>query len=597
MPPGPVKCVIYAAKSTEDVHGSIGTQIADCAASISATGVRTVSGEFVDEAVSGFSKSRGRGLSEAMTLAQELAALDGAAELWVQHSDRLARGDGKSARHVVEIALWALKAGVVVRPVQDPDTFRDLLYAVIGGQRNHEDSKRKGAASTAGRRRAAERGEYGGALLDGYRVVATVTHRGVVSKRMEIDPERRPLIETIFRLGLAGKVPWRIAKTVNDSGWRTIPSKGHPLAAKFTPTRIRFVLGNPRYAGLATYKAEVVATASWPAYITVEEHKRLLRRRKKRARGPTLNPREPFLLARLATCGECGATIVTLTGHNRADNTPTRRYACHRHHERLCPAPRLDTAFIDGLFVASLTSFLPSLKTVADRDAVSEYPGAGLTLGPAGNAVSEMKRLIRQALEAGDDVRADRLLDELVEFRQNLELADRAPQAVRHAHAGSRAQTPSELLRDFDAWAANECNGRPRDPHAETVRLNRVLRDWFTHVTLTTTPPSMTITAYPRASAWAHLPMPSEPVSVSGSLGAWHVARSIAGHGRPFRRSWTNAEIEYALVAWTREHGQSPRWSDWPHVAADHPCNSTVEKRYGGWANALRAARLTTSRS
>ena len=54
---------------------------------------------------------------------------------------------GSSARHAVEIGLWALKNDVTVRTVQDPETFRDLLYAVVTGQRNHEDSRRKGLAS------------------------------------------------------------------------------------------------------------------------------------------------------------------------------------------------------------------------------------------------------------------------------------------------------------------------------------------------------------------------------------------------------------------------------------------------------------------
>jgi hypothetical protein len=51
----------------------------------------------------------------------------------VQHSDRIARGAGKTARHVVEVALWAGKADVTIRSLQDGDTFRDLLYAVVTG--------------------------------------------------------------------------------------------------------------------------------------------------------------------------------------------------------------------------------------------------------------------------------------------------------------------------------------------------------------------------------------------------------------------------------------------------------------------------------
>ncbi len=85
-----------------------------------------------------------------------------------RHSDRLARGDGLSARHTVEVALWALKHEVKIRTIQDPDTFRDLLYAVVTGQRNHEDSRRKSLAVQAGCQRAAARGDFVGYRPDGY---------------------------------------------------------------------------------------------------------------------------------------------------------------------------------------------------------------------------------------------------------------------------------------------------------------------------------------------------------------------------------------------------------------------------------------------
>src|SRR6202035_53708 len=130
-----------------------------------------------------------------MRHAEELAKDGGVAELWALHSDRLARGDGRAARHAVEIALWALKQDVAVRTVQDPETFRDLLYAVVTGQRNNEDSRRKGLAMTAGRRRAAARGEFIGWRPDGY-VLEIELRDGQVKKRMVLDPDRQEIIET-----------------------------------------------------------------------------------------------------------------------------------------------------------------------------------------------------------------------------------------------------------------------------------------------------------------------------------------------------------------------------------------------------------------
>jgi hypothetical protein len=123
-----------------------------------------------------------------MAHAEELAEEGAVAELWVQHSDRLARGDGHSARHTVEIALWALKRDVKIRTLHDPDTFRDLLYAVVTGQRNHEDSRRRGLAVQSGRRRAALRGDFIGYKPDGYHLTVELDEREWVRKRMEIDP-------------------------------------------------------------------------------------------------------------------------------------------------------------------------------------------------------------------------------------------------------------------------------------------------------------------------------------------------------------------------------------------------------------------------
>jgi branched-subunit amino acid aminotransferase/4-amino-4-deoxychorismate lyase len=109
-----------------------------------------------------------RALEHAREHAEPLAAERGACQLWVQHSDRLARGDARTAMHLVEYVLWAIKIGVTFRSVQDNDNVRDLLYAAVGGQRNFEDSKRKSAAVTWGERRQFERGErLGGPVPDG----------------------------------------------------------------------------------------------------------------------------------------------------------------------------------------------------------------------------------------------------------------------------------------------------------------------------------------------------------------------------------------------------------------------------------------------
>ena len=86
--------------------------------------------EYKDEAVSAYRRDRGPGLRDAMQHAEDLAAQEDMAELWPQHSDRIARGHGAAARHTVEIALWALTNEVRVR-----HTAGHATTAVDAGER------------------------------------------------------------------------------------------------------------------------------------------------------------------------------------------------------------------------------------------------------------------------------------------------------------------------------------------------------------------------------------------------------------------------------------------------------------------------------
>ncbi|HEX4484381.1 MAG TPA: recombinase family protein [Solirubrobacteraceae bacterium] len=235
--------------------------------------------DYAEESFSAFRGSRGPELVDAMEHAEDLVREYGTAEPWAQHSDRLARGDGRIARHVVEIGLWGLKRDVAVRTVQDPETFRDLLYAVVTGQRNHEDSRRKGAAMKAGRRRAAARGEFIGYRPDGY-VLEIELRDGEIKKQMVLDPDRQEIIETIFRMALRRRPTGAIARRLNDQGWLTNPRRKDALPQRWRVHHVDAVLRNRRYAGLAVFGGEVVGRGHWPVYISEAQHAQLKRVRK-----------------------------------------------------------------------------------------------------------------------------------------------------------------------------------------------------------------------------------------------------------------------------------------------------------------------------
>jgi DNA invertase Pin-like site-specific DNA recombinase len=577
----PIACVIYAAKSTEDRRGSIPGQFDECREAVTIAGGRIVVGQYSDEAFSAFRGSRGPGLVEAMRDAGEFAR-DGTVELWAQHSDRLARGDGRSARHAVEIALWALKNDVKVRTVQDPDTFRDLLYAVVTGQRNHEDSRRKGLASAAGRKRAVERGDYTGAKPDGYMRAVDIDATGNIKKRLDIDPARRPLIEMIFGMALRGQGTAAIARAINEAGWQTKPliAWQHPKA--WDIQSVLDVLKNPRYAGLAAHKGEVLARGNWPAYVTEREYQRINKRLSRPKPTKTPRQRDTFLLARLAKCGLCGVSLHCFTDEQRSDGTFPRRYVCWSHDRGgngspRCPSLPMDADLIEAMFASTIHRFL--LEGNQDDRMQAElktFEGAWID--------SPERQRVRDAVLARDETALDHALEAL--------LARAAPEAMllKQIASSSRVGRQLELVNAVKSWATDQLDGRTDSSRAKTRELNAQLRTSFRRVSVVMDGRYIGIVAHRRASN-------------TGSAGEHRIHERydrreaqhylpIARRSKPLHRIWDDAEILASLQDWAAANGRSPKCTDWTHGSWDRPSAITVRKRYGGWRKALRRAGL-----
>ncbi len=466
--------MIYAAKSTEDKRGSISAQLADCRQAVSLEPGRVLEGEHIDEAVSAYRNNRGTGLAAAIDQATALARREGTSELWVQHSDRLARGDGKLARHVVEIALWAIKADVAVRSLQDPDTFRDLLYAVVTGQRNHEDSRRKGAAAEAGVRRSAQRGEWpGGVRLDGYRIVRSFDDRGRVVRTVEFDPVRKPVIDRVFALAKQGIGTRSIAADLNAHGWRTVHRSWKEPSRTFHGPHVLRTLNNARYGGLVIYKGEPLGIGDWPAYVSPTVFRRLAKERRGRARNNDNKNRKqhhPYLLTSLGVCALCGGRIWGRTTDERHGPGLSKRYVCDAHvNLRGCPAPRIDLEAVDRSIAARWETLITQPQAFAS---------GWIATGGDDSSRDELKEAIRRAMtdHAADGV-VDDLLGQLVIRQQQpryeaLTMAERNL-ILRGIFAGfSLRSTPSgievtPMQRQLPAAAAHRENvvrtNAPRD--------------------------------------------------------------------------------------------------------------------------------------
>ena len=369
-------CVAYAAKSTEDVRGSIGTQLEDCRAAIKHEAARRLVAEHVDESASAFRRSRGPGLAAAKADAGRLAEEHGCCELWVQHSDRLARGDGLTADHLAEVFFELRRTGVQLRSVQDDSTFTNPMLVAAIGERNREDSTRKGAAVRSGKRRRWESGRaVGGPVHDGYMLTPelddggkTVTARdGRVVYRRVPDPSRAPLIRRIYDMVEAGHSPGDVARALNADGTKTVRGKD------WTSRRVGETVRNPYYAGWITAYGERMK-GDHEALVDPERWERInanLRRldpvavqRRRQGRRPV----EDYLLRRVAFCGDCGSPLFT------------RRYAAGRHYicaavrqaRGTCDARAIPADVAEAQVLARLTTFVGDVERwVASRAAES----------------------------------------------------------------------------------------------------------------------------------------------------------------------------------------------------------------------------------
>ena len=498
-----IPAVLYAAKSTADLKGSIETQLADGRALAEREGVEVLA-EYRDEAASAYSGDRGPKLVAAREHAERLAAERGTAALIVQHSDRLARGDGKRAAHLVEYALWALKSDVKIRSVQDPQTFEDLLYAVVTGQRNHEDSQRKAAATRDGKRRAFERGEHGGGpVQDGYAALAEV-EGGRPVRRIVEDPTRAPIIRRIFELAEAGVADASIARRLNREGERTLAGRS------WTRRRVQDTVTNAVYAGFVVWHRgrpdEQRRPGAHPALVEADVFERIqgLRAARDRAVGSDRTPGRPnsrHVLAGLAVCARCGAkmrprvsTYKRKTGPNAG--TRARYYLCAHQAESdgLCDAPQVDAEVVDAAFIRHLESFFVDFdgwlanvtrERATDRATVEKSiraeRGRLADVNRQRDALADRYAVL---LDSGDEVEA-RACAHAMERRR--EEAAQVEHRLRELEAtldalGDEDDVPVDAMLDFYNRLSEAVRGRLAQD--EVAEVNRGLREVLDRVEL-----------------------------------------------------------------------------------------------------------------
>lgn len=330
--------IIYAAKSTQDIHGSIPTQLEDCRGLAVRDGLE-VAGEFTDEAFSAYSGNRGPGLAAAQRRAEELAPC----ALIVQHTDRLSRGDGIQAQHLGEIFFWATRNGVTLRSCQDDllaDPRMGPLMAAVSGMRNHEDSARKSAATAAGKKRRAERGQLNGRLPYGYRRDGKGEDARIV-----VDDAQAAIVRRVFDSFVAGESQLSIAQALNRDGVPTQRPGG-----RWAQGTLSAMLRKHAYVGKVSYKDELLEGTHEPLipHDLFNRVQRMLDAPGRSTRGR--RPKgEHLFRSGMLKCGRCGSSMVPRS-QRRKDGSLSSAYQCMGRRDRgtdFCAQPQLARAPID----------------------------------------------------------------------------------------------------------------------------------------------------------------------------------------------------------------------------------------------------------
>jgi DNA invertase Pin-like site-specific DNA recombinase len=347
--------VLYAAKSTQDKRGSNPTQLADGRGLAKREGL-TVVGEYADEDASAWKGNRGPELAAALDHAERIGG-----SLVCQHSDRLARGDGVQARHLVQLVLESKARGIRLRSVEDDSSLDNVLMAAAMGERNAEDSRRKGAAVKAGMARKRERGEYIGHRPYGYG-----WERNEADIRVIVpDPGEAAIVRRIFAEYLAGRSQLAITRGLIRDG---VPTQ---RGGEWHQGTIRMILARPLYGGWVTDGKDGVFEGLHEPLIDRAEWEKVaeLRGAKARTHGRGRPVAGQHLFRKgFLRCGVCGGPMVPRTTPNRA-NPPTETYGCYRRHRdpEACSMARAPRADVDSAVLGYFENVGLDLEATRDQ--------------------------------------------------------------------------------------------------------------------------------------------------------------------------------------------------------------------------------------
>lgn len=506
-------CIAYAAKSSPDEKDATGTQLAEIRAAVEKAGGRTLVAEYAEENVTAFKGERGAKLEQAMAAARDAAGTHGEAELWVWHTSRLARGDGRRGqRSLLKVYADLRYEDVALRSVHDNEFVSNGMLVGIASEQNHKYSSDLSVWVKGGKDRQLQAGRrLGGPAPDGLTRKVTVDDAQRSHVHYEIDDDRAPILRRIFDLSESGLGDAAVARKLNAEGYRTKAGKS------WSRRRIQDTVTNGVYAGrIERYRGkpnqETVPATNVPALIDGDRFDAIQAGRRTRdrsaagrAKNPGGRPTGRYALSRLATCahpredGEpCGSSMYCVTSpYKRKDGTQARHYVCAevRDATGLCDAPKVPAEQADAAIVPHLRGFFVDFDAwhdrvttaeTADRSALAAQIADGRAkLGKLARAESAAQDRYADALGEGDATKIEAVERALSRFSTERGQAEASVAELEDALAAAEAENPTDGMLDF--WNRLSEGIRGKLDAAQTVaEVNEALRDVLASVRVDT---------------------------------------------------------------------------------------------------------------
>ncbi|QNJ56924.1 tyrosine homologous recombinase [Mycobacterium phage Reindeer] len=180
------------------------------------------------------------------------------------------------------------------------------------------------------------------------------------AKKRHVVPEEAAAIREAYDDILAGGTVYSIAKKWNELGLKT------PRGNVFIDTAVAKILRSPRYAGLYSFRGEIIGKGDWEPIVDVETWEAVSAILDRKNKGPTGPRVRVTLLSGIARCGNCGFKMAA-----SSNATGGRVYRCRNfgvcHHGVTRMRHKVDK-YVEAMVVAKLEERKWVVGTQADAE-------------------------------------------------------------------------------------------------------------------------------------------------------------------------------------------------------------------------------------